>query len=259
MNARLRALLRLLGQPSDDNAVSEVVSRCRLGSLVAEGPMALVFNARSPRSRRYDVVIKFPSPRSPALLQQIQDRCESLEFEAKVLGECSKLSNLVRLRADCSADSLPYIAIEKLGQSLEDLLKTRRSFPTREILVVLRDVATALEGMHAQGHFHNDVKPENILRGPQGWTLIDPCPDEIYSDAFYNEDVASGARRDLLALGETVRGAILGHQPYLLDSEMANRQGLPRIAKLLERMLGYGRPTTAKAGRREVDRVLKDC
>jgi hypothetical protein len=73
----------------------------------------------------------------------------------------------------------PFLVTER-GQSLQEWLQVSRD--NLLLLAMIRDVAELLATLHAGGHVHRDIKPDNILLmlQTQVWRLIDfgisgPC------------------------------------------------------------------------------------
>jgi serine/threonine-protein kinase len=65
--------------------------------------------------------------------------------------------------------TMPYVA----GGTLRDRLNSQGPLPVAEALTITCDLAEALGHAHARGVVHRDVKPENILLGPDGAYLVD--------------------------------------------------------------------------------------
>jgi len=63
-----------------------------------------------------------------------------------------------------------YIATEDFPGSVSagEMVADGRQLPVREATRLVREAAAALEVVHAAGLVHRDVRPENILRGPDG-------------------------------------------------------------------------------------------
>ncbi|WP_214412354.1 serine/threonine protein kinase [Sphaerisporangium fuscum] len=77
------------------------------------------------------------------------------------------------LDADLSGDR-PYLVMEHIeGETLLD--KVRRSGPLSgaNLIELARGLATAIAIIHAAGVIHRDVKPANVVLGPDGPVLID--------------------------------------------------------------------------------------
>jgi hypothetical protein len=73
----------------------------------------------------------------------------------------------------------PFLVTER-GQPLKEWLKVPRD--NLLLLAMIRDIAELLTTLHAGGHVHRDIKPDNILLmlQTQVWRLIDfgisaPC------------------------------------------------------------------------------------
>ena len=57
-----------------------------------------------------------------------------------------------------------FIAMELVdGRTLEGMIQSGEAFPTRRILEIGLEVASALEAVHAAGMVHGDLKPGNVM------------------------------------------------------------------------------------------------
>jgi serine/threonine protein kinase len=89
--------------------------------------------------------------------------------EAQV-GHAFTHNNLVRVhQADVATDGKVVIAMDYLpGGSITTLANPAGFLPLPIAIRSMIDVLQGLEHLHLNNFFHNDVKPQNILRGPQG-------------------------------------------------------------------------------------------
>ena len=62
-----------------------------------------------------------------------------------------------------AAGFLYYVMPQVEGETLRDRANRQRRLPVREALLIVRQVAEALDHAHRHGVLHRDVKPENIL------------------------------------------------------------------------------------------------
>ena len=61
-------------------------------------------------------------------------------------------------------DGRPFLAMPLLeGQTTFELLETRGVFTVDEVVLILRDLASALDAVHGAGIVHRDLKPENVF------------------------------------------------------------------------------------------------
>jgi serine/threonine-protein kinase len=137
----------------------------------------------------------------------------------------------------------PFLVMELVvGETLEDRLERVGSIAANDALPLFRQVADALDGAHARGVVHRDVKPENILLcerdGATHVKVLDfglAKPIEggntltgtglLIGTPFYMspEQMLEGGknldhRSDLWALGAVVYRVLLGSQPFDADT-----------------------------------------
>jgi serine/threonine protein kinase len=89
--------------------------------------------------------------------------------EAQV-GHAFNHNNLVKIhQADVATDDNVVIAMDYFPSgSVTTLANPRHFLPLYSALRVVVDMLQGLEHLHHNNFFHNDVKPQNILRGPNG-------------------------------------------------------------------------------------------
>ena len=77
--------------------------------------------------------------------------------------------NIVSIYDRGDSEGTYYIAMEYLdGRSLKELIVSRGSAPVRTAIEYARQVLAALGAAHKQGIVHRDIKPHNVLVGPEG-------------------------------------------------------------------------------------------
>jgi predicted Ser/Thr protein kinase len=91
-------------------------------------------------------------------------------FEQEVIAlERVHHPNVVRIYAHGTTDTgLPYLVMEFIdGVNLRNVLKGG-ALPPNRVARILRQLASALDGIHAHGICHRDVKPDNVIVRNEG-------------------------------------------------------------------------------------------
>jgi serine/threonine protein kinase len=102
-------------------------------------------------------------------------------------------------------DGLLYIAMACVeGTDLKTLIAEEGALTLRRALWILGQIASALDAAHARGLVHRDVKPANILVGPE---------DRAYLSDF-------GAVKELASAGMTRTGAFVGTIEYCAPEQI---------------------------------------
>jgi len=141
--------------------------------LTGEGALARVYRARPEgsaghRSAAYALKILRPEweddPRAVALMRR----------EA-IVGKAVSHPHLISVLAAGVASPPYYVVMPWLtGTTLARLAVRRKAPPLAMVFWIARQVGEALEGLHAAGWMHGDVKPSNIFVAPEGHvTLLD--------------------------------------------------------------------------------------
>jgi len=149
----------------------------------------------------------------------------------------------------------PYL----VGVSLRAALRQSRQLAAPHAFWIARQTAEALVTLHSHGWRHADIKPENILVGPNGHTtLLDlglaeriqdaDCGDAIKgSPAYWSpesccDELLCGPASDIYSLGVTLYESLTGRCPFERESPAAmataHRDDTPADPRLLAPQLG---------------------
>ena len=240
-----------------------LLGRYQIEQRLGEGAMADVFRAFDPGIGR-TVAIKVLKRE----LGRDNDVAERFVREARAAGALNH-PNIATIYDVGEADGVAYIAMELIeGQPLDQLLQAQGRLPYERVLVLGRQLASALDYAHRAGVVHRDVKPSNILLSADGRTakLLD------FGVARVGETDAAAANHQL---ARTQAGAMVGTPRYMspeqaLGVPVDRRSDLFSLGVVLYEMVtgkvafpGLGLATLAIQIAQErvepIDRSASDC
>ena len=146
----------------DDGSLTTFAAGTMLGSfrivrVLGRGGMATVYEARDGRLERAIALKVLP----PEFLHDVRF-AERFEQEARVVAALEH-PNIVPIYASGIDNGIPWMSMRLLtGGTIGTLLENGRP-DARQIVRLLRAVASALDYAHAHGVVHRDIKPTNIL------------------------------------------------------------------------------------------------
>jgi serine/threonine-protein kinase len=189
----------------------DTVGRYQIVEELGRGAMGIVYKALDPAIGRTVAIktIRLSEVADPGNEPGVRDK---LMREAHSAGMLSH-PNIVTVYDVLEHDNVAYIVMEYVqGLSLDDLLRTQHLPEARELLVILRQVAEALDYAHRRGIVHRDIKPANII-------LSDAVPGTERVAKIADFGVAK-----IQALERTQTDAKIGTPNYMSPEQI---QGLP--------------------------------
>jgi serine/threonine-protein kinase OSR1/STK39 len=132
--------------------------------VIGSGSSGDVYHARCISNNR-DVAVKIID------LEKERSNLDYVRQEVAFWSACDH-TNIVSYHTSFVASHYLYIVMEYLGiGSVSGILRDRfpNGFPDEAVIgTILRDTASALGHIHAQGQIHRDVKPGNLIIGEDG-------------------------------------------------------------------------------------------
>ncbi len=144
--------------PTDHRSLGDRFGKYRVLAKLGQGGMAEVYKAYEPTTGR-----------AVALKVLRQDLAGNEVFVRRFcLEACRTLlvdhPNVVRLYEVGAVLGRHYFTMECLeGETLRDRLSSRGELPEREVLAMLRQLASGLDEIHRRGLVHCDLKPNNLI------------------------------------------------------------------------------------------------
>jgi serine/threonine-protein kinase len=183
---------------------------------LGSGGMGDVYRARDTQLKR-SVAIKV----LPQEFSRDPDRVARFQREAIALAALNH-PNIAAIHDLDEIDGTRFLVLEFVeGETLAARLK-RGPLPTRQSLEVCRQVAEGLEGAHARGVQHRDLKPDNIQITPDGRVkLLDFGLAKVLADENEGKEPTGFPN---LTQWNTKPGMILGTAHYLSPEQARGQQ-----------------------------------
>jgi serine/threonine-protein kinase len=245
------------------------IGRYVIESLVGVGGMGQIYKAQDPDLRR-TVAIKLISTK----LMSGSDRADYIRRfrrEAEAAARCAH-PNIVAIYDFALHEGQPFLAMEFVsGQSLRQILDAATVMSVPEAVAIMVQVLDALTSAHRQGVIHQDIKPGNIMLGPERrvkvgdfgisrLTNVDTTTvfSTIGTPSYMSPEQCRGddvdGRSDLFSAGATLFEMVSGERAFqgrnvtevshriqndqlpLLPAQV--RAAAPRLQLVLERAMG---------------------
>lgn len=139
----------------------------RIHNELGRGGMATVYRATDTRRNRVVALKALPGG-----YMQNENLARRFQREADISANL-RHPNIVHVYEIGRAEEYFYIAMEMAsGGTLADRFKSRKSIGSRDISLIISQVAAGLEHAHSQGLVHRDVKPSNIMFTGDGRVIL---------------------------------------------------------------------------------------
>jgi eukaryotic-like serine/threonine-protein kinase len=215
-----------------------LTGRYRLNSVIGRGGMGTVWRARDELLDRDVAVKEITWPSSLNETERLTTRHRALR-EAQMAARLRHPS-VVLIYDILEEDDRPWIVMEFLPyRSLRDMVLEDGPLPPAQAAELGLGVLAGLAAAHAEGVVHRDVKPANILVGPDGRTVItdfgiaraanSPTLTNsglvIGSPSYIAPERARGGNAgpagDLWGLGASLYAAVEGRPPFEREGALA--------------------------------------
>ena len=181
--------------------LQESIGSYSILELIASGGQATVYRAWDTRSGQI-IALKVMHPH----LTRDETYRERFQREAR-LAEGISHPNVIRVFEVGEDQGSHFMALEFLPLSLNDLIESQKQLPVDRVVDIARQVALGLQAAHERGIVHRDIKPHNVLIGPDGNAKI--------------TDFGISRANDLATMTRT--GAVMGTPHYMAPEQTQGR------------------------------------
>jgi eukaryotic-like serine/threonine-protein kinase len=210
----LAAILYTALTAISDGMIGTTVSHYRIIGKLGVGGMGVVYEAEDTRLPRR-VALKFLSQE----LVGDPEASRRLQREADIIARLNH-PNICTIYEIDEHEGNRFIVMERVnGQNLK-LHMARTTLSDQEIVDIARQVALALAAAHEKGIVHRDIKPGNIMIGPDGVVKV---LDFGLARQFMTPETG-----EVTMYGSTIPGRPLGTANYMAPERIAQGPLDPR-------------------------------
>lgn len=190
-------------------SVGEVVDNTyRLLAVLGEGGMGVVFHCQ------HLILGKEYALKLLASEQLSDESWSRFQVEAKALARLNHPAVVAVHNMGVDKGECPYYVMDYIdGQSLAQLIKSKKRLTVKEALSIFIQLADALGAAHQQGIIHRDIKPSNVMVSENGG----------YKVKLVDFGIARLSNSGIKGQVTTAAGTVFG-TPYYMSPE----QGLGR-------------------------------
>ncbi|WP_433371504.1 serine/threonine-protein kinase [Streptosporangium sp. CA-115845] len=215
-----------------------LTGRYRLVEILGQGGMGAVWRARDELLHRDVAVKEVRSPRGMSAAREAELRERTLR-EARAAARLRHPA-IVAVHDVLDEGGLPWIVMDLVaGRTLEGTVRAEGPLPPERVAAIGVRVLDALTEAHRRGIMHRDVKPANIMLGPDGQALLTDFGIAVFardagltapgnlvgSPGFIAPERLGGEaddpRADLWSLGATLYTAAQGKPPFHRETPIA--------------------------------------
>ncbi len=187
--------------------IPQQIGRYRILRKLGEGGMGSVYLADDTQLKRRVAlkIPKFAANERPEVIQRFYREAQA----AATLQH----RNICTVHDVGQSEGLHYLTMAYIeGRTLAELIRPDKPLPERQVAILVRKLALALDEAHRQGILHRDLKPSNIL--------IDRQREPVIMDFGLAKRV--GADEDHL----TKTGAILGTAAFMSPEQVETPESI---------------------------------
>jgi len=149
------------------SSIPQRLGKYKIVEEIGRGGFAAVYKAIDTTLNRTVAlkVLAEPPPGDPTFLERFWR-------EARTAANL-KHPNIVAIYEVAEIEGRHCLAMEFLpGRTLAQLLREKGTLPLRQVVEIIRQLASALDYAHARGFVHRDIKPSNIVVDDQGHVTL---------------------------------------------------------------------------------------